>query len=101
MLFQLKMNTWGNFTVTEVFTQLLDHEHDIEENVSEMEDNIGQNFEDDSYYDPDYEKKEEEVDSSVPPNVSQPQTLLSNNQTLIWSISPHEQQGRLSAANVI
>lgn len=79
-------------------SQLFDGESDIEENVSETEDNVEE--------DPDYEASssdENETLSADAPVVSQPQadTLLSKNGKLSWSRSPLEQQGRLSAANVI
>ena len=69
-----------------------------EENVSEPEDGVEE--------DPDYEvssSDENETLSVDPPAVSQPpaNTLPSKNGKVLWSVSPLEQQGRLSAANVI
>lgn len=96
-LSQLKMTSKKRFSVNEVLSQLFDHESDIEENVSETEDDVEE--------DPDYEasSSDENETLSDPPVVSQPpaNTLPSKNGKLLWSVSPLEQQGRLSAANVI
>ncbi|KAK2818952.1 hypothetical protein Q5P01_024513 [Channa striata] len=81
------------FSVNEWLSHLFDLESDIEENVSETEDDVKE--------DPDYEasSSHENETLSVDPLVAN--TLPSKNGKLLWSISPLERQGRLSAANVI
>ncbi|XP_051982284.1 piggyBac transposable element-derived protein 4-like [Xyrauchen texanus] len=92
------MTSKQRFSVYEILSQFFDSESDIEENVSETDDNIEE--------DPDYEASssdENDTPNVDPPVVSQPPTnpLPSKNGKLSWSRSPPERQGRLSAANVI
>lgn len=71
-------------------------ERDIEENVSETEDCVEE--------DPDFEAFSSDENESVDPSVvTQPPAdrIPSKNGKIIWSLSPLQQQGRLSAANII
>lgn len=94
----LKIISKKRFSVSEIMLQTFDSESDIEENVSEAEDNV----EEDPHYDAS-SSDENETLSADAPVVSQPSadTFISKNRKLLWSHYPLEGQGRLSAANVI
>ncbi|XP_061878322.1 piggyBac transposable element-derived protein 4-like [Entelurus aequoreus] len=86
------------FSVQEVLDQVFSEEVDIEENVSEIEDNVVE--------DPDYgassSDEDETLDAEVPVNTGTPADIfLSKNGKLSWSPAPRQRQGRLSAGNVI
>ncbi|XP_037530523.1 piggyBac transposable element-derived protein 4-like [Nematolebias whitei] len=101
------------FTAEEAFSQLMNWDSDVEEEVSETED--PSEPEDNAIDDPDFQFSHDEEDSEDEsagvPSSDENQEMQQSSSTegtwtskdgkIKWSTSPHQSQGRLSSCNVI